>query len=58
LSLAGHEGWVATVDGPDRRVAIDIAEQTDACYEIQGDCIGRIPTTIYAVGFDGTHRAS
>jgi hypothetical protein len=43
------------IDGPYRLVAIDIAEQTDVCYEIQGGCIGRIPATVYAVGFNGTY---
>jgi hypothetical protein len=41
------------IDGPYRLVAIDSFDETDVCYELPHDaCIGRVPPTVYAVGFD------
>ena len=40
------------IDGPYRLVAIDVSEEMAICYEIENGCIGRIPETVYAVGFD------
>jgi hypothetical protein len=41
------------IDGPYRLVAIDSFDETDVCYELPHDaCIGRVPATVYAVGFD------
>lgn len=40
------------IDGPYRLVAIDVSEQMAICHELEGDCVGRIPETVYAVGFD------
>jgi hypothetical protein len=39
--------------GPYRLVATDIPEQMSVCYTLEsGDCIGRIPATIFSVGWN------
>ena len=41
------------VSGPYRLVAVDIPEQMRVCYTLEGgDCVGRIPETVFEVGFD------
>jgi hypothetical protein len=43
------------IDGPYRLVAIDVWEEMAICYEIENGCIGRIPETVYTVGFDAKY---
>jgi len=41
------------IAGPYRLVAIDISEQMGVCYTLEkGDCIGRIPETVFSVGWN------
>lgn len=40
------------IDGPYRLVAVDVMEDMAVCYELRDGCIGRIPETVYAVGFN------
>jgi hypothetical protein len=41
------------IDSPYRLVAIDSFDETDVCYELPQDaCVGRVPQTVFAVGFD------
>ena len=41
-----------TIVGPYRLVAIDVEEEMDVCYSIKDGCIGRIPATVFATGFN------
>ncbi len=43
------------IDGPYRLVAIDVSEEMAICYEIEDGCVGRIPGTVYAIGFDAKY---
>lgn len=39
--------------GPYCLVAVDLDQQMSICYQIdKGDCVGRIPETIFALGWD------
>ena len=41
------------ITGPYRLVAIDISEQMSVCYTLEkSDCIGRIPETVFSVGWN------
>jgi hypothetical protein len=41
------------ITGPYRLVAIDVSEQMSVCYTLKkGDCIGRIPETVFSVGWN------
>ena len=41
------------ITGPYRLVAIDVSEQMSVCYTLEkGDCIGRIPETVFSVGWN------
>jgi hypothetical protein len=46
-----------TIDGPYRVVAIDVGEEMSVCYTVDesGDCIGRIGSTVFAVGWDHSY---
>jgi len=44
-----------TIDGPYHLVAGDEEEQMSVCYDGADGCIGRIPSTVYAVGADATY---
>jgi hypothetical protein len=41
-----------TIDGPYRLVAVDILEDMIVCYELQEGCSGRVPETVFSVGFN------
>jgi hypothetical protein len=43
------------IDGPYRLVAIDVSADMAVCYELRDGCIGRIPETVYAVGFNAKY---
>jgi hypothetical protein len=43
------------IDGPYRLVAVDVPDDAGVCYEIEEGCVGRIPATVYAVGFDSKY---
>jgi hypothetical protein len=54
LNLAGC-GFVhdEKIVGPYRLAAIDVFEQMGVCYTVEkGDCIGRIPETVFSVGWN------
>lgn len=54
LGLAGC-GFVhdEKITGPYRLVAIDAPEQMSICYTLEkGDCVGRIPETVFSVGWN------
>ena len=41
------------ITGPYRLVAADISQQMHVCYTLEkGDCIGRIPETVFSVGWN------
>jgi hypothetical protein len=40
------------ISGPYRLWATDIEEQMHVCYALEDGCIGRIPETVFEVGFD------
>ena len=41
------------IDGPYRLDAVDALDETGVCYELpHAACIGRVPATVCAVGFD------
>lgn len=44
-----------TIDGPYHLIAGDDEEDMSVCYDGTGGCIGRIPSTVYAVGADATY---
>ena len=51
-------GFVANerIDGPYRLVAVDVMEQMNVCYRLgDGNCIERIPQTVFAVGWDNSY---
>src|SRR5258706_11123606 len=51
-------GFVANedIDGPYRLVAVDVMDQMNVCYGLgDGNCIERIPRTVFAVGWDNSY---
>ena len=42
------------IDGPYRLVAIDVNEDMGVCYSVNRDCVGRIPETVFAVGWNNS----
>ena len=44
------------IAGPYRLVAIDVYEQMSVCYTLNsGDCVGRVPSTVFAVGSNDSY---
>jgi len=54
FALSGCGGPVQNdqLSGPYRLWATDIEEQMHVCYALEDGCIGRIPATVFEVGFD------
>ena len=43
------------ISGPYKLWATDIDEQLHVCYALEDGCIGRIPATVFEVGYDDRH---
>jgi len=52
LCGCGGPVYDETLSGPYKLWATDIDEQMHVCYAFDGGCIGRIPATVFQVGFD------
>lgn len=51
--LASCQAGFGRVDGPYILDFIDIHEDANVCYELEtGDCVQRIPQTVFAVGYN------
>lgn len=51
--LASCNEGAGRIDGPYRLDIVDVTEDANVCYELEsGDCVGRIPPTVFAVGYD------
>ena len=53
LTLSSCYTGAGRIDGPYRLEITDIPEDAIVCYELAGgDCVGRVPETVFAVGFN------
>lgn len=51
--LASCDGGSGRIDGPYLLDMVDIPEDGNVCYELEdGDCVERIPQTVFAVGYN------
>lgn len=53
LALCSCNSAAGLIDGPYRLEITDVAEDAMVCYELDhGACVGRVPQTVFAVGFN------
>ena len=44
------------ISGPYRLVTVDADDDTSVCYTLsEGNCIGRVPATVFAIGFNSSY---